>query len=73
MLDISYLTRDRTCIPCIRKQSSNHWTIREVPNLFFKCTLLLWGFTLPQNVTLIYSTSSPLHPTERMKDNQPVF
>ena len=71
MLDLSYLTRDRTCIPCIGRQSSNCWTVREAPN--FKCTLLLWGSTVPQDVILIYSTSFPLHPTERMKDSQLIF
>ena len=29
--DISSLTRDRTCVPCIRRRILNHWTTREAP------------------------------------------
>ena len=32
MLDLSTLTRDKACVPCIWKQSLNHWTTRKVPN-----------------------------------------
>ena len=28
--DLSFLTRDQICIPCIESQSLNHWTVREV-------------------------------------------
>ena len=31
MWDLSSLTRDRTCTPCIGRQSLNHWTARELP------------------------------------------
>ena len=31
MWDLSSSTRDRTCTPCIGRQSLNHWTAREVP------------------------------------------
>ena len=31
MWDLSSLTRDQTCTPCIGRQSLNHWTAREVP------------------------------------------
>ena len=31
MWDLSSLTRDRTCTPCIGRWSLNHWTTREVP------------------------------------------
>ena len=31
MWDLSSPTRDRTCTPCIEKQSFNHWTTGEVP------------------------------------------
>ena len=31
MWDLSSLTRDQTCTPCIGRQSPNHWTIRGVP------------------------------------------
>ena len=31
MWDLSSLTRDQTPIPCIGKQSLNHWTMREAP------------------------------------------
>ena len=27
-------TRDQTCVPCIGKQISNHWTMREAQNFF---------------------------------------
>ena len=36
MWDLSSLTRDRTCTPCIGKRSLNHWTTREVPKSVFK-------------------------------------
>ena len=29
--DLSSLTRDRTCVPCIGRRILNHWTTREVP------------------------------------------
>ena len=31
MWDLSFLTRDRTCIPCIGRWILYHWTTREVP------------------------------------------
>ena len=31
MWDLSSLTRDQTCTPCIGRRSLNHWTAREVP------------------------------------------
>ena len=31
MWDLSSLTRDWACVPCIARQILNHWTIREVP------------------------------------------
>ena len=31
MWDLNSLTRDWTCMPCIRRQSSNYWTTWEVP------------------------------------------
>ena len=34
MWNLSSPTRDRTCTPCIGRQSLNHWTMREVPDLF---------------------------------------
>ena len=33
MWDLSSLTRDRTCTPCIGRRSLNHWNAREVPLL----------------------------------------
>ena len=33
MQDLSSLTRDRTCVPCIGRQILNHWTPREIPVL----------------------------------------
>ena len=39
--DLSSLTRDSTCTPCIRRQSLNPWTPREVsPDLF--CLFYIW-------------------------------
>ena len=34
MQDLSSPTRDRTCVPTLGTQSINHWTTREVPNLY---------------------------------------
>ena len=51
MWDFSSLTRDRTCAPAMKAQSSNHWTTRERPlqsattaNLPnpLKYTLIVW-------------------------------
>ena len=39
MWDLTSLTRDQICIPCIGGQILNHWTIREVPP---KLTLYSW-------------------------------
>ena len=33
--DLSSLTRDWTCVPCIARWILNHWTTREVPGLKF--------------------------------------
>ena len=33
--ELSYLTRDRTCVACIERQILNHWTTRGVPNIYF--------------------------------------
>ena len=44
MWGLSSPTRDGTCTPCIRKQSLNHWTTREVPN--FCCFFSIFFFTL---------------------------
>ena len=35
MFDLSSFTRDRSCTPCIGRQSLNHWTAREVPMVTF--------------------------------------
>ena len=50
-------TKDRTRIPCIGRQTPNHWTIRAVPEVFFSLSVfsagqsflsLRWvGITLP--------------------------
>ena len=34
MWDLSSLTRDQTCLPCIGRQILYHWTTREVPVCF---------------------------------------
>ena len=31
MWDLSSLTRDQTCVPCIGRRILYHWTTREVP------------------------------------------
>ena len=35
MWDLSSPTRNLICTPCIGRQSFNHWTTREVPNMHF--------------------------------------
>ena len=44
MQDLSSLTRDRTCVPCIGRHILNPWTPREVPILvvvnFIVCIML---------------------------------
>ena len=43
MRDLSFLTRDRTCVPCIRRWILNHWTNRESLNSFlFKYTFSIF-------------------------------
>ena len=38
MWDLSSPTRDRTLTPCIKRQSLNHWTTREVPvEILYSC------------------------------------
>ena len=32
MWDLSFLTRDQTCVPCVGVQILNHWTTREAPH-----------------------------------------
>ena len=34
--DLSSLTRDRTCVPCIGRRILHHWTTGEVPKVDFK-------------------------------------
>ena len=36
MCDLSSLTRDRTCVPCIVRWILYHWTTRAVPSFIFK-------------------------------------
>ena len=33
MWDLTSLTRDQTCVPCIARWILNHWTTRKVPSL----------------------------------------
>ena len=40
--DLSSPTRDRTCVPCIRRRILNRWTTREVPGRRF-LTWVLWS------------------------------
>ena len=46
MWDLSSLTRDQTCTPCIGRRSLNHWTAREVPA--FKKYIIPRGFPVAQ-------------------------
>ena len=44
MWNLSSLTRDRICIPCIARQILNHWNTREVSragDLYFNLSLCL--------------------------------
>ena len=34
MWDLGSQTRDQTLVPCIARQSLNHWTTRDVPLVF---------------------------------------
>ena len=56
MWDLSSLSRDWTCTPCIGRQSLNHWTTGEVALLF-----LILVFTLvPDYVKADCRSKSPL-------------
>ena len=44
--DLSSPTRDWTCIPCIERWILNHWTTREVSELFYLILVFLFLFTL---------------------------
>ena len=46
MWDISFLTRDRTHVPCIGRQIPNHWTTKEVP--------LISSFFSPSTLPSLY-------------------
>ena len=39
--DLSSLIRDLTHIPCIGRQSLNHWATKEVPKIFYVYFALL--------------------------------
>ena len=48
MWDLTSLTRDQTCTPCIGRQSVNHWTTREVPGCMYiyNCYILFLDWSL---------------------------
>ena len=58
MQNLSSLTRDQTCIPCIARQVLTHWTIREAPQwcLFAEIEKLIlrlvWHFKGPGTALL---------------------
>ena len=60
--DLSSLTRDRTCTPCIGRRSLNHWTAREVPTMRFwysslcinKIVLSCWCFNFKFIFSILY-------------------
>ena len=43
--NLSSQTRDQTCV-LLRCKAANHWTTREVSNLFFFKPLSLWYFIM---------------------------
>ena len=47
MWDLGSLTGERTCVPCIGRQISDHWTTREVPLLVFIDTFTGWIEAFP--------------------------
>ena len=52
-------TRNRTCIPCIGRQSLNHWTMKEVLSPVFKWVqelyhLPIWAFCVVLGCTWVY-------------------
>ena len=50
MWNLSSLTRDQTCTPCIGRQSLNHWTATEVPQSPFRASAKqnsLWYGLIP--------------------------
>ena len=56
MWDLSSPTKDRTCTPCIRRQSLNHWTAREVPPLLVKHPFPWHPSQHPQSWSVMRST-----------------
>ena len=39
MQDLSLLTRDQTSVPCIGRQTLNHWTTRKIPINYLNLSL----------------------------------
>ena len=79
MWDLSSLTRDWTCTPCIGTQLLNHWTTREVPKLILELSkiqrlpsswcLSQWQVENGQStrgIILIVMLSSPLQCTPQI-------
>ena len=65
MWDLSSQIRDQTCIPCIGRQSLNHWTTRDILwNMFFKL----------QNPWVLVTQSCPTlcNPTDYSLSGSPV-
>ena len=50
MWDLSSLTRDQTCTPCIGRRSLNHWTTREVPRFLFIVCYVMMIFFLSEEI-----------------------
>ena len=48
--DLSSLTRDGNCTPCIGKWSPNHWTARKVP---CQCSFNIYNVSLPCVVFMV--------------------
>ena len=56
-------TRDRTCVPCIDRQTLNHWTTREVHhNQFYKIFITFKRNSVPMDSHSAFPPSPPLLP-----------
>ena len=55
-------SRNQTCTPCIGRQSLNHWTAREVPDVFFyRIILAFWYQLIPCLSALGTANIGPLN------------
>ena len=53
MWDLSSMTRDQMCTPCMERRSLNHWTAREVPiHILCVASFVLWQSWLDEIETI---------------------